>query len=671
MNTITLALSLLATPIAVQDTAETGLNSIGMKMIVVKPGTFLMGSAGIGMNYDEAPAHPVTISETFRISSTEVTNRQFEEFMPEHTAFRGKNGFSSGDDEAVIYVSHHEATAFCEWLSAKEGKTYRLPSEAEWEYACRAGSMGPYAIGDRSLPKSMLKHQEHSWMPVKASLEVGKSVPNEWGIYDMHGNVEEWCLDWYGPYEASPIVNPGGPEKGSFRVVRGGSHNTPVNYLRSANRSALMPGDRTMFTGFRVVEVSGEVGLNMSHTTMGKKVRAHSISQNKHRWKSCDKPFFAEPRNYIRTDSATPWMFSHNHCPAATWLPNGDIIAVWFSTEDEKGREMTILSSRLKAGTSEWTEPELFFKVPDRNMTGSALYYDATNGVLYHFNGVEAAGTWQNLACVFRTSTDNGRTWSEPQFVNAEHETGNQVIAGTIITSSGKILQPCDATPTVRGGSILHISDDGGNSWHRSDSGFVNVTPDFRNGGQGHRIAGIHAGVVELKDGRLLAFGRDNNIVHNRKPMMPQSVSDDGGYTWKYSASEFPPVSSGQRIVIKRLNEGAILLVSFTDARIDYQNIHGMEFIAGGRSFTGYGMFAAVSFDDGKTWPVKKLLTDGKERWLYGGGFTGYFRMDDTHAEPKGYLALTQSPDNIIHLFSSSLHYQFNLKWLTEPNNLE
>ena len=91
MNTITLALSLLATPIAVQDTAETGLNSIGMKMIVVKPGTFLMGSAGIGMNYDEAPVHPVTISETFRISSTEVTNRQFEEFMPEHTAFRGKN----------------------------------------------------------------------------------------------------------------------------------------------------------------------------------------------------------------------------------------------------------------------------------------------------------------------------------------------------------------------------------------------------------------------------------------------------------------------------------------------------------------------------------------------------------------------------------------------------
>ena len=82
-------------------------------------------------------------------------------------------------------------------------------------------------------------------------------------------------------------------------------------------------------------------------------------------------------------------------------------------------------------------------------------------------------------------------------------------------------------------------------------------------------------------------------------------------------------------------------------------------------------MFAAVSFDDGKTWPVKKLLTDGKERWLYGGGFTGYFRMDDTHAEPKGYLAVTQSPDNIIHLFSSSLHYQFNLKWLTEQNNLE
>ena len=665
MNPIFLGIAMMASIAASEAPGADDVNSAGMKMVSIQPGQFLMGSSGIGRDYDEAPAHLVTITSPFRISSTEVTNKQFEMFMPEHSKLRGKNGFSSGDNEAVIYVSYHEAAAFCSWLSEREGKCYRLPTEAEWEYACRAGSMGPFAIGDRALPKAMLKHQEHSWKPVKVSLETGISTPNEWGIYDMHGNVEEWCLDWYGPYSSKPEVNPAGPETGSFRVVRGGSHNTPVNYLRSANRSALMPEDRTLFTGFRVVEVPANQKIETSEYNTGKQDR---IRQKEYSWKEKVKPFFAGPQNYIRTEYASglPWMFPHNHCPAATWLPNGDLLAIWFSTEDEKDREMTVLSSRLKAGAKEWSKPELFFKIADRNMTGSALYYDREEGILYHFNGAEAAGTWQNLSLVFRTSSDNGYTWSEPKFVNPEHETGNQVIAGTLKTTDGKLIQPCDATPTVRGGSILHISEDNGNSWHRSDGNMVNAVPDFRDGGRGHRIAGIHAGVVELNDGRLLAFGRDNNIVRNGKPMMPCSISDDGGHTWEYSASEFPPVSSGQRLVLLRLNEGAIMLVAFTDARIDYENIKGMEFTSDGSTFTGYGMYAAVSFDEGKTWPVKKLLTDGKERWLYGGGFTGYFKMDRIHAEPKGYLAVTQSPDNVIHLFSSSLHYQFNLSWLTE-----
>ena len=649
---------------ALQQLDSTCTNSIGMEMVAVKPGTFLMGSAGTGLDYDEAPAHPVTISGGFRIGATEVTNRQFEMFMPGHSALRGKDGLSREDDEAVIFVSYDEAAAFCRWLSEKEGKNYRLPTEAEWEYACRAGSMGPYAIGDRALPKSMLKHQEHVWKPVSLSLRTGVSIPNGWGIYDMHGNVEEWCLDWYGPYGSGMDVNPAGPSNGESRVVRGGSHNTPVKYLRSANRSALLPGDRTAFTGFRIVEAPENEKLRYTPAAKVKKPG----KQAPYRWKKVESPLFEVPRNYIRREfmGEIPEMFTHNHCPAVTWLPNGDLLAVWFSTEDEKDREMTILSSRLKAGSREWTKPELFFKVADRNMTGSALFYDNEEGVLYHFNGVEAAGAWQNLALVFRTSTDCGHTWSEPEFVNPEHESGNQVIAGTIKTSEGSILQPCDATPTVRGGSILHISSDNGKSWHRSDAGAGNSVPNFREGGKGHRIAGIHAGIVELNDGRLLALGRDNNIQRDGKPTMPQSVSEDGGHTWTYSATGFPPVSSGQRIVLKRLNEGAILLVSFTDASIDYRNIHGMEFTADGETFTGYGMYAAVSFDEGKTWPVRKLLTDGTERWLYGGGFTGYFKMGRTHAEPKGYLAVTQSPDNVIHLLSSSLHYRFNLRWLME-----
>lgn len=647
--------------------ASQEVDSLGMELVDIRPGTFLMGDAGLGKNYDEAPAHVVAISRGFRIGATEVTNAQFERFLPEHRARRGKNGFSSRDDEAAVYVSYDEAVAFCAWLSVREGKHYRLPTEAEWEYVCRAGSTGPYAIGDRTLPKSMLKQQEHSFAPRSVSLAVKGAEANAWGVYDMHGNVEEWCLDFYGPYSAAAEFDPAGPADGEFRVVRGGSHNTPVAYLRSANRSALMPGDRTLFTGFRVVEAPA--GEQLSYRKAER--RPAGKKERNFRWKRVDKPLFATPQPFVRNADipAVEGMFSHNHCPAATWLPNGDLLAVWFSTEDERDREMTILCSRLRPGAQAWSQPELFFKIADRNMTGSALYYDPNEGVLYHFNGVEAAGAWGNLACIVRTSRDNGRTWSPARFVDAEHAPGNQVIAGTLRTRNGYLLQPCDATPTVRGGSILHLSKDGGRTWERSDRGYETLVPNFREGSCGHRIAGIHASVAELSDGRLLAFGRDDNISRQGTPRMPQSVSDDRGATWHYSASEFPPISSGQRLVLKRLNEGPLLLVSFTDARIDHKNLHGMEFSGRSGPYTGYGMFAALSFDEGRTWPVKKLLTDGRVRYLYGGAFTGYFLMDVRHAEPKGYLAVTQSPDDVIHLFSSALHYRFNLKWLLELPN--
>ncbi len=642
------------------------VNSIGLEMIDIPAGVFLMGDAGLGKNYDEAPAHTVIIEHPFKISSTEITNAQFEQFMPSHKELRGKNKFSSKDDEAVIYVSWYEAVEFCRWLSEKEGKNYRLPTEAEWEYVCRAGSTGPYSIGDRALPKSLLKRQEQTAEPKPVPLKGKRGEANPWGIYDMHGNVEEWCLDWYGLYSAEPQTNPAGPDKGISRVVRGGSHNTPASFLRSANRSSLMPDDRTVFTGFRIVEVPADEQLAYTETPILKIPRKALKS---HKWKETDKAVFETPVNFVRNDDIpyVTGMFSHNHCPAVTWLPNGDILAVWFSTEDENDREMTILSSRLKAGEKQWSRPELFFNIADRNMTGSALYYDEDSGLLYHFNGVEAAGTWRNLACVVRTSGDNGYTWSEPRFVNPEHETGNQVIAGTIKTSEGYLIQPCDATPSVRGGSVLHISKDGGDTWYRSDEGRENDVPTFDEGTTGHRIAGIHTGIVELNDGRLLAFGRDNNIKGaDGKYYMPQSISDDQGESWTYSATEFPPVSSGQRLILMRLKEGPILLVSFTDARIDAKNLTGMDFTRNGETFTGYGMYAAVSYDEGKTWPVKKLLTDGKDCYRYGGAFTGWFKNDEIHAEPKGYLAATQSPDGMIHVLSSALHYKFNLKWLTE-----
>lgn len=192
----------------------------------IPAGWFYMGSGGPGADYDETPIHKVVISRPFRMSVTEITNAQYEAFDPSHRALRGKQGFSSGDNEAVIFVDWHQADAFCRWLSEKEGRTYRLPTEAEWEYACRAGSCMHYSFGDR-LPKAALKNQEehHSFIPV--DLTVAQSAPNAFGLYDMHGNVEEWCYDWYGPYFRGDQTDPVGYADGFYKVTRGGSHSTP------------------------------------------------------------------------------------------------------------------------------------------------------------------------------------------------------------------------------------------------------------------------------------------------------------------------------------------------------------------------------------------------------------------------------------------------------------
>ena len=160
-----------------------------------------------------------------------------------------------GTDYAATYVSWEDATEFCKKLSVKEGKTYRLPTEAEWEYACRAGTTTKYGFGDDD---SRLGDYAQNWAVGNAKNEkyanaVGQKKPNAWGLYDMHGNVLEWCSDWHGYkyYGESPASDPTGLASGWLRVHRGGSwSNTPAD-CRSANRSVNSPGDRHDSLGFR------------------------------------------------------------------------------------------------------------------------------------------------------------------------------------------------------------------------------------------------------------------------------------------------------------------------------------------------------------------------------------------------------------------------------------
>lgn len=613
-----------------------------IETVEIPAGSFYMGSNGEGEDADEAPVHRVTISQSFRMGKTEVTNAQFEAFRPSHKSLRGKDGVSKEDDEAVVNVSYQDAVDFCKWLSEKEGKNYRLPTEAEWEYACRAGTYTKYYTGDY-LPESMCRNQTivRNYQPV--SLKAGSGVPNAFGLYNMHGNVEEWCLDWYGPYSDEAQTDPTGPATGLYRVTRGGSHHTPTDYLRSANRMAMLPDDRHSLTGFRVVQ--SDIQFPVLPETC----------------------FFLDPIPFVVAPEIPDVPFyAHNHQPSVTWCDNGDLLAIWFSANQENGRGMVVLQSRLKAGEDHWSPATLFFKVPDRNMTGSSLFNDG-HGTLYHFNGVEAAGDWQNLMVVMRMSKDNGYTWTAPKIIAPEHAKRHQVISGTIRTSKGWLVQACDAGPEGHDGAAVLVSKDGGRSWEDPWDGAPK--PEFREGTVGTTVAGIHAGVVELKDGSWMALGRGNTIVtKNGSKRMPMSVSEDGGATWRYSASPFPPIDGGQRLVLMRLREGPILLVSFTDhPQRTPEDERGMVFKRkDGTEYRGYGMYAALSYDEGKTWPVRKLLSDGNERFLDGGAWTGFFVMDTSHAEPRGYLAGTQSPDGTIHIVSSRLHYRFDLKWLEQ-----
>lgn len=615
-----------------------------IKTVEIPAGRFFMGSKGEGENYDEAPIHEVVLTSAFRMGITEVTNKQYEKFRPEHRALRGKNGISTADDEPVVYISYQDAMDFCDWLSRKEGKTYRLPTEAEWEYACRAGSYTLYNTGDY-LPESYCRNQIVARDFSAVSLQVGQTSPNAFGLYDMHGNVEEWCLDWYAPYKEGVQQDPVGPVSGEYRVTRGGSHHTPVGYLRSANRMAMIPEDKHSQTGFRVVEASYPDTWQVTDNSL---------------------PFFREPLVYVRPPlcgSGVPF-YKHNHQPSIVSCSNGDLLVAWFSANEENGRGMVVLSSRLHKGADVWEPASLFFKVPDRNMTGTSLFRDKQNK-LYHFNGVEASGDWQNLMMVMRTSSDNGLSWTAPRIIAPEHARRHQVISGTSQTAEGWLIQPCDAGPGSHDGAAIHISKDGGETWVDPWDGAP--MPEFKSGGSGTTIAGIHAGVVQLKDGKLLALGRGNSIKDAAGNLrMPVSISEDMGKTWRYDASAFPPIDGGQRLVFMRLQEGPLLLVSFTDhpQRTPEAN-RGLEFAGeNGAIYKGYGMYAAVSYDEGKTWPVQRLLTDGQARFLDGGAWTGHFIMDETHAEPRGYLAGTQASDGTIHIVSSKLHYQFNLSWI-------
>ncbi|MDO4569554.1 MAG: formylglycine-generating enzyme family protein [Planctomycetia bacterium] len=219
-------------------------------------GEFMMGSPS-GEGYDdEKPQHRVTLTQGFWMLETEVTQEMWESVMGESIETKAKQGTldtslaGTGSNHPMYYVSWHDCVEFCEKLSKESGLKIQLPTEAQWEYACRAGTTGAYA----GKLDSMGWYRDNSG---RQTHEVKTKQPNAWGLYDMHGNVWEWCLDWYdlGYYDRSPTSDPKGPDDGSYRVGRGGSWFNDAEYCRSACRSDGGPARSYNGVGFRLLFV--------------------------------------------------------------------------------------------------------------------------------------------------------------------------------------------------------------------------------------------------------------------------------------------------------------------------------------------------------------------------------------------------------------------------------
>jgi sulfatase modifying factor 1 len=631
-------------------------NSVGMKFVRIEPGRFRMGVGDTPLpheltnhrgtqfdgDFDEKPNHRVKITKPFYTGIYEVTNFQYELFDPGHKKLRGKDsGLSEDDDEAVINVNWYEAQAFCKWLSDLEGLPYRLPTEAEWEYACRAGTTTHYHVGD-TVGDEFRKNAGMVGTAVDVPLHVGKTTPNKWGLYDMHGNVEEWCYDWYGPYKKKRQKNPVGYVDGDFKVLRGGSHGTHIYYLRSANRMGTVPEDKHWLIGFRVVigELPKTKGLAPPKPPLNQQNVVPRNPAVVSRGPDPDEPYFEGPRKYetIPTWANGPIFAGHNHCPAIVECPNGDLLAIWYTGIGERERNMAVAASRLRWGAKKWEPASPFWDPPDRNDTALSLWFDGKK-TIYHFNSLSISSNWARMAVVMRTSTDSGATWSKPRLILPDHNVSVQISEPVIRLNDGGIAITHD------GGRTLWVSRDEGLTWTNPAG----------------TVSGNHPSVVQLSDGRLFGLGRGGDIDGR----MPASISTDGGETFAYSASEFPGIDGGQRLVLLRLRDkkDTIFLASFGSFGT-VPDVPVMITDSQGNKHQVKELFGAVSFDGGKTWPFKRVISPGGTPITTECTDGGAVTLSDLSSEHRGYMSVCQGLDGVIHLISSRQHYAFNLKWL-------
>lgn len=235
-----------------KDPPKTVTNLIGMKFVWIPPGSFMMGSPKKEKDIGETQ-HKATLTKGFYMASFTVTQEQWEAVMGNNPSrFKGEKNLP------VETVSWDDCQTFCKKLQVKDKKPYRLPTEAEWEYACRAGTTTPFHFGETistdqaNYDGNVAFGNGKKGVYRKKTMPVGSFPPNAWGLHDMHGNVWQWCQDWHGDYPQKEVVDPQGPNKGKNRVMRGGSWGDSPHSSSSAWRFSYEPADSLHVFGCRI-----------------------------------------------------------------------------------------------------------------------------------------------------------------------------------------------------------------------------------------------------------------------------------------------------------------------------------------------------------------------------------------------------------------------------------
>ena len=656
------------------------VNSIGMELVRIQPGSFRMGELNaipLAMHedlpylthgdWDERAVRTVTISQPYYIGVTEVTVEQYRQFDPDYRGAAPYAPYASG-------ISWYDAQRFAEWLSRKEGRTYRLPTEAEWEYAARAGTRTMFWSGDAPPPPD---------------------AANAWGLKQVHGGVSEWVADWHAPYPTSDQTDPVGPSTGFARVIRGGGLDRETTYYaRSANRASMAPafpppGSREraerlartadaasvatpanekpaalsqqhLYQAFvrDVLDKEGSHGIGVRlvlappPATAPEPVEVPFFRQAvKHasglaqQGPRPDRPYFRKRRllpippentpvpqlEAIRTAGLHPAILHHQHSPALEVAPNGDVFAVYYTSHSELTPDVAMLATRLRHGADEWDMPDLFIDLADVDDHAPMLWTDGDS--LRFFFGANKLAS--GFPFQWMSSGDNGATWSEvtfPLFATRIGPHSAQPITSAFRDSAGTIYVGSDA---IGPESVLWLSRDDGKTWIDT----------------GGRTGGRHTAFAPLSGGRILGMGGKSSDIEG---FMPKSISSDGGRTWEITRTPFTSLGSNQRPTLVRLASGRLFFAG------DLQRVDGFQ----PAGVTQRGAYVALSEDEGESWLIKRLPgaeehEDADKRSTLRGG-------------TLGYSVARQAPNGVIHLITSmneqALHFALNEAWILDAH---